>query len=101
MPKLFGLAKWIQRRITTCSTISRIGRRGCWKQIRNLQSLATTQCRKTETRKSMLLIETGLVLASLVVALVYPSLGSRRFEKLERIFFHFSRHRTLSVIFAG
>src|SRR2546429_542861 len=49
----------------------------------------------------MLLIETGLVLASLAVALVHPSLGSRWFEKLERIFFHFSRHRTLSVIFVG
>src|SRR6266404_6248199 len=47
----------------------------------------------------MLLIETGLVLASL--AFVHPSLGSRWFEKLERSFFHFSRHRTLSVVSIG
>src|SRR5207244_3168833 len=55
----------------------------------------------TEGKEAMLLIETGLVLASLVVAFVHPSLGSRWFEKLERRFFQFSRHRTVSLVFVG
>jgi hypothetical protein len=51
--------------------------------------------------QTMLLIETGLVLASLLVAFLHPSFGSRWFETLERRLFQFSRHRTLSVVFIG
>jgi hypothetical protein len=49
----------------------------------------------------MLLIETGLVLASLVVAFVHPSIGSRWFEKLERNLFQFSRRRGLCIVSMG
>src|SRR3954452_16242871 len=49
----------------------------------------------------MLLIETGMVLASLVVAFVNPSVGSRWFEKLERKLFQFSRRRTLCFVSVG
>lgn len=49
----------------------------------------------------MLLIETGLVLASFVVAFLHPALGTRFFKKLEWRIFQFSRHRTLSIVFVG
>jgi hypothetical protein len=49
----------------------------------------------------MLLIETGVALASLVVAFLHPALGSRCFKKLEWRFFQFSRRRTLSIAFVG
>jgi len=49
----------------------------------------------------MLLIETGFVLLSLLIAFVYPALGSRWFEKLERRFSQLSGHRVLSVVFVG
>jgi hypothetical protein len=54
----------------------------------------------------MLLIETGLVLASLLVAFTYPSLWGRwfeklGFEKLERLLFRLSRHRVASIILVG
>jgi hypothetical protein len=49
----------------------------------------------------MLLIETGLVLASLLVAFLRPSLGSRWFEKLERRFSQLSRRRVLSIVLVG
>jgi hypothetical protein len=49
----------------------------------------------------MLLIETGLVVLSLLIVFSIPSLGSRWFGKLERSFFRFSRHRTLSIVLAG
>src|SRR5205807_1416533 len=49
----------------------------------------------------MLLIETGLALASWLVAFTYPSLGARRFEKVERRLFQLSRHRLTSVVLVG
>jgi hypothetical protein len=49
----------------------------------------------------MLLIESILVLAALVVALTFPSVGSRWFEKLERRFSQLARQRTLSVVAVG
>ena len=49
----------------------------------------------------MLLIETGLVLASLLTAFTYVSLGARWFEKLERRLFQLSRRRVTSIILVG
>ena len=49
----------------------------------------------------MLLIESMLVLAALVVALTFPSVGSPWFEKLERRFSHLARRRALSVVAVG
>src|SRR5437588_12749909 len=49
----------------------------------------------------MLLIETGFVLLSSLAAFVYPALGSRWFEKLERRFSQFSRQRVRSLAFVG
>ena len=49
----------------------------------------------------MLRIESILVLAALVGALTFPSLGSRWFEKLERRFSAFARRRALSVVAVG
>src|SRR5260370_27835278 len=49
----------------------------------------------------MLRIETALILLSLLIAFVYPSLGARWFEKLEFQFARLSRHRTLSVALVG
>src|SRR5258708_37545496 len=49
----------------------------------------------------MLRIETGLVLLALLIAFIYPQLGSRWFEKLERRFSQLSRRRTLSVVLIG
>ena len=45
----------------------------------------------------MLLIECGLVLAAVVVALIRPTLGSRWFEAFERKFSALARRRVLSV----
>src|SRR2546429_400629 len=49
----------------------------------------------------MLLIETGLVLLSLLISLIYPYVGSRWFEMLEARFSEFSRHRVLSTVLIG
>jgi hypothetical protein len=49
----------------------------------------------------MLLIETGLVLLSLLIAFVYPQLGSRWFEKVEAYFSRLSQRRALSVALVG
>lgn len=49
----------------------------------------------------MLLIETGFVLLALLIAFIYPALGSRWFEKLERRFLQLSRHRLLSILLVG
>src|SRR5579863_4315744 len=49
----------------------------------------------------MLLIETGLVLSSLLIAFTYPSLGARWFDKLERSLFQLSRHRVTSIVLVG
>src|SRR5216117_4239503 len=49
----------------------------------------------------MLLIEIGFVLALLLIAFTYPSLGSRWFEKLERRLFQLSRHRVTSIVLVG
>jgi hypothetical protein len=49
----------------------------------------------------MLLIETGLVLLALLIAFVYPQLGSRWFENVERRLSQLSRRRALSVVLVG
>jgi hypothetical protein len=49
----------------------------------------------------MLRIETGLVLLSLLVAFVYPQLGSLWFESVERRFSRLSHCRALSVALVG
>lgn len=49
----------------------------------------------------MLLLESIWVLAALVGAFAFPSVGSRWFEKLERRFSAFARHRALSVVAVG
>jgi hypothetical protein len=49
----------------------------------------------------MLLIETGLVLLALLIAFVYPQLGSRCFENVERRLSQLSRRRALSVVLVG
>src|SRR6266481_1180425 len=49
----------------------------------------------------MLRIETGLLLLSLLIAFINPSLGSGWFEKLERHFLQLSRRRILSIALVG
>lgn len=49
----------------------------------------------------MLLVETGLVILSLLIALISPSVGSQYFQKIEMRFSQLSRHRILSVVFVG
>jgi hypothetical protein len=49
----------------------------------------------------MLLIETGFVLLSLLIALVRPELGFYWFEKLERHFHRLSQRRGLAVALVG
>src|SRR5436309_160036 len=49
----------------------------------------------------MLLMETALVFFSLIIALIYPSLGSNWFEKIERRFARLARRRTLAFILVG
>ena len=49
----------------------------------------------------MLLIETGLVLLALLIAFIYPQLGSRWFESIEQRFSRLSRHRVLSIALVG
>lgn len=49
----------------------------------------------------MLRVEIGLLLLSLLIAFLYPSLGSRWFEKLEGFSSKLSRRRRLSVILVG
>ncbi len=49
----------------------------------------------------MLCIEAALVLLSLVIAFIYPSLGSHWFEKLEQRLSQLSRRQALSVILIG
>src|SRR5439155_9944779 len=49
----------------------------------------------------MLLLEIGLVLLSLLIAFIYPSFGSRWFEKLESRFFQLSRRKSVSVAIIG
>jgi len=49
----------------------------------------------------MLLVETGLVLLSVLLAFAYPSLGAPWFEEIERKFSALSRLRTLSVTLVG
>jgi hypothetical protein len=49
----------------------------------------------------VLLIEAGLVLLSLPIALIYPGLGSRWFEKLEGRFSQLSRKHVFSVVLVG
>ena len=43
----------------------------------------------------MLLLESIWVLAAVIGAFAFPSIGSRWFEKVERRFSAFARHRTL------
>ena len=49
----------------------------------------------------MLRIEFGLVLLALLIAFIYPSLGSQWFEKLERRFSQLSRRQALAVVLVG
>jgi len=49
----------------------------------------------------MLLIESGLVLAAVIVAFLRPTLGSRWFEAFERNFSALARRRVLSVVVVG
>ena len=49
----------------------------------------------------MLRIETALILGALLVAFIYPSLGSPWLERLEDQLARFSRRRTLCVILVG
>jgi len=49
----------------------------------------------------MLLIETALILLSIVVALIYPSVGAGWFADLERRFAQVARRRVLSVVIVG
>jgi len=49
----------------------------------------------------MLLVEIALVTLSVLVAFVYPQLGSRWFEKIERRFAALARRRTLSIMVVG
>jgi hypothetical protein len=49
----------------------------------------------------MLLLESGLVIAAKFVALTFPSVGSRWFEKFERRFSQLARQRALSVVAVG
>lgn len=49
----------------------------------------------------LLLIESTLVLAAVLGALTFPSVGSYWFEKLERRFSQLARQRTLSVVAVG
>src|SRR5260370_14113541 len=49
----------------------------------------------------MLRIETGLILLSVMMAFIYPALGSGCFEKVERGFAALARRRALSVALVG
>ncbi len=49
----------------------------------------------------MFRIEFGLVLLALLIAFIYPSLGSQWFEKLERRLAQLSRRRVTSIILVG
>src|SRR6184192_4311020 len=49
----------------------------------------------------MLLIETGLVLISLVAAFVQPAIGSRWFERVEALLSQLSQRRALSIVLVG
>ncbi len=49
----------------------------------------------------MLRIEAALVLLSLLIAFVYPQVGSRWFERMEHHFAKLSQRRTLSVVLVG
>src|SRR5437763_6416136 len=49
----------------------------------------------------MLLIETGLVLISLVAAFVHPAIGSRCFERVEALLSQLSQRRALSIVLVG
>jgi hypothetical protein len=49
----------------------------------------------------MLLIETVLIVSSLIIALIYPSLGATWFVALERGFVRVARRRVLSVLVVG
>src|SRR5258708_9712955 len=49
----------------------------------------------------MLLLEIGLVVLSLLIAFIYPHLGSRWFDRLERGLSQLSRNRRVSVVAVG
>jgi hypothetical protein len=46
----------------------------------------------------MLAIETVLVLLSLLIAVVHPSLGARWFQKVDRRLSQLGGHRVLSIV---
>jgi hypothetical protein len=49
----------------------------------------------------MLAIESGLVVAAILVALIFPTAGSRWFDKVERALAKFARRRTLATVAVG
>jgi len=49
----------------------------------------------------LLLIETGLVVIAVLIAIVYPRLGENWFSAIERRFTQLARRRTLSVFIVG
>ncbi len=49
----------------------------------------------------LILIESGLVLVALIVALIFPEAGANWFEALERSFSRLARRRGLSVLIVG
>src|SRR6266478_7183102 len=49
----------------------------------------------------MLRIENGLILLALLIAFIYPSLGSRWFDKAEHGFATLARRRVLSGVLVG
>src|SRR5215471_15037694 len=49
----------------------------------------------------MLLIETALVLISLLLAVLCPAIGSQSFNELERVFSTVARRRHLTVLMVG
>ncbi|MGA2648285.1 MAG: hypothetical protein ABSF15_26655, partial [Candidatus Sulfotelmatobacter sp.] len=49
----------------------------------------------------MLLIECGLVMVALVLALIFPNAGSHSFERLEAAFNRLAQRRGLAVALVG
>src|SRR5690242_18179074 len=49
----------------------------------------------------LLLIETGLIVIAVLIAIMYPRLGENWFSAIERRFTQLARRRTLSVFIVG
>jgi hypothetical protein len=59
--------------------------------------------KKSEAEKqyTMLLIEAGLVVISIILALLCPNFSNRRFTKLEGVLARFAKRRCVAVLFVG